>query len=347
MGPPSILGSAGPLVYCPIRMYSYNPDRKGLSEVKLLGLEPWRVYPGAKEHHLGFLQSAPQPSHPRIDRDTPIASIGSCFAREIKLWLLRQGYNYLQMAEGPCTEAGSARYDRAYNTFTIRQEFERAFGSFEPIVDCWTFDDGQVRLLDPYRRNVAWESHEEMRTELEEHRENVRRAFREARVVVITVGQSEIWFDKRDGSVFPLVPPVEVYDKSIHGFRISTFEENVANLERVHDLLIEENPEVSIIITVSPVPLRATFQRRDAISANCASKSMLRAAVERFASTHDQAVTYFPAYEICTSFHENAYEDDCRHVRAEMIDKIMRTFEEWFVRGLPASCDSNSTIARD
>ncbi len=26
-------------------MYSYNPDRKGLSEVKLLKLEPWRLYP--------------------------------------------------------------------------------------------------------------------------------------------------------------------------------------------------------------------------------------------------------------------------------------------------------------
>ena len=26
-------------------MYSYNPDRRGLSEVKLLKLEPWRLYP--------------------------------------------------------------------------------------------------------------------------------------------------------------------------------------------------------------------------------------------------------------------------------------------------------------
>ena len=95
-------------------MYVYNPDRKGLCEVKILKLETWRLYPGTEHLNLEFLRT-PNRVGLTIDRDTPIASIGSCFAREIKTWLVENGYNYVQTATGPCTEAGSARYDRVYN----------------------------------------------------------------------------------------------------------------------------------------------------------------------------------------------------------------------------------------
>ena len=190
-------------------MYSYNPDRKGLSEVRNLSLEPGRLYPQGADLDVEFLKSAgPGHAAKTITRDTPIASIGSCFAREIKLWLQRNGYNFIQTAEGPCTQAGSARYDRVYNTFTMRQEFDRAVGEFNPQVKSWEFEeDGEQRLLDPYRKNVAWDSREEMESELAEHALNVRRAFSEAEVLIMTVGQSEIWYDTQDDSVYPLVPP--------------------------------------------------------------------------------------------------------------------------------------------
>lgn len=313
-------------------MYHYNPDRRGLSEVKLLKLEPWRLYPGGTDLSVDFLEQH-RPEQPRLDRTTPIASIGSCFAREIKVWLQANGYNFIETATGPSTEAGSARYDRVYNTFTLRQEFERAFGDFNPIEDRWAFtdDDGTLRLLDPYRKGVAWETEQELRDELAEHRDNVRAAFSEAAVLIITVGQAEVWYHKGDGYVYPLVPPVQVFDEARHGFRLTTYEENLANLERVFELFTANNHLGHIIVSVSPVPLRATFRAMNAVVANSASKSMLRAVVDAFVSRHADRVTYFPAYEIVTVIDDNPYADDNRHVQPECVQRIMELFEAWFV----------------
>ena len=312
-------------------MYSYNPDRRGLSEVKLLKLEPWRLYPKGDALSVDFLKQH-RPDKPRLTQDTPIASIGSCFAREIKVWLKANNYNFIETAAGPCTEAGSARYDRVYNTFTLRQEFERAFGEFDPAETLWEFqEEGQPRLLDPYRKGVAWESRQEMERELAEHRKNVQQAFSEAHVLIMTIGQAEIWYHKSDGYVYPLVPPVQVFDEAHHGFRMTTYEENLANLNRVFELFSKNNPTGHIVITLSPVPLRATFRDMNSVLANIASKSMLRAVIDTFVSAHGDRVTYFPAYEIVTGLSGAPYEEDNRHVRPEAVDQIMKLFEAWFV----------------
>ena len=313
-------------------MYSYNPNRKGLTEVKILGLQSWRLYPGLAELNRDFLLNhAGQPL--RVTQDTPIASIGSCFAREIKLWLIENGYSYIQTATGPCTESGSARYDRVFNTYSIRQEFERAFGQFEPQTKYWEVEEGgQTHLLSPYRYCLAWDSHDEMERELSEHRASVQKAFTDAKVVIITVGQPEIWYDKRDGSVFPMVPPTEIFDPEIHAFRMSTYQENLENLNRSYELLKQNNPEATILITVSPVPLRATFRPVNSVIADTGGKSMLRAVVDEFVNTHGDDVVYFPAYEVVRCLTPNPWKADARHVTRETVASIMSLFEEWFVK---------------
>jgi len=311
-------------------MYSYNPDRRGLSEVQLLKLEPWRLYPAGPL--TPELLAQPRPHAPRITRQTPLASIGSCFAREIKNWLKANGYHYMESATGPCSEDGSARYDRVYNTCTLRQEFERAFGTFAPAERSWEFaENGKERLLDPYRKNVAWDDRREMEEELAEHQRNVRDVFSRCGVLIITVGQSEVWYNKQDGYAYPLVPPVQVYDSARHGFRLTTYEENLSNLERVYELFAANNPDGHVLITVSPVPLRATFRAVNALVANSASKAILRAAVDAFVSRHPERVTYFPAYEVVTCAEQAAFEDDNRHVKVEVVERIMGLFEQWFV----------------
>ena len=313
-------------------VYSYNPNRKGISEVQILKLETFRLYPPASHLEDAFLRR-PKREGFRIDRSTPIASIGSCFAREIKYWLKDNGYNYLQVTNGPCTEAGSARYDRVYNTFSIRQEVERAFGQFEPLCSLWRFrEDGRERLLDPHRHCVAWDDDNDMKRELEEHRIAVHQAFTQAKVIIITVGQAEVWYDKRDGVVFPMAPPTKVFDREIHDFRVSTFGENLDNLKAIYRLIKAHNPDAQLVITVSPVPLRATFRAANSIEANCASKSMLRAAVDEFVRSHGSDVSYFPAYEIVTCTHKEPFEADARHVQSATVESIMALFEHRFLK---------------
>jgi tetratricopeptide (TPR) repeat protein len=313
-------------------MYAFNPNRKGLTEVKILGLQTWRLYPALAGLNRDFLLNHGE-NRLRVDQSTPIASIGSCFAREIKLWLIDNGYTYLQTATGPCTESGSARYDRVFNTFSIRQEFERAYGEFSPETTCWrVIEDGVEHLLSPYRYCLAWDSEDEMHRELAEHKSAVQAAFNGAKVLIITVGQSEIWYDKRDGSVFPMVPPTDIFDPEVHGFRISTYQENLDNLNRSYELLKANNPDIHVLITVSPVPLRATFRQENSVIADTAGKSMLRAVVDEFVRTQGDDVTYFPAYEVVRCLTENPWKSDARHVTRETVASIMSLFEEWFVK---------------
>ncbi len=312
-------------------VYLYNPDRKGLSEVQILKLEPWRIYPREEELNNSFLK-LDNKKLLKINKETKIASIGSCFAREIKKWLIHNDYSFIQTASGPGTEPGSARYDRVYNTFTILQEFKRAFQDFSPVEKYWEYNDGEEwRLLDPYRRMIAWENKNEMEFELKEHKNNVYQAFTTCDVLIITVGQSEIWYNKVDGSVYPLVPPTQIFNKETHSFRQSTFEENLSNLNEIRRLYNKFNPNGKIIITVSPVPLRATFQETNSVIANVANKSMLRAAVETFVKDNSESVFYFPAYEIVTLLEEDPYEIDNRHVKKETVDEIMSLFESYYV----------------
>ena len=62
-----------------------------------------------------------------------------------------------------------------------------------------------------------------------------------------------------------------------------------------------------------------------------AGKSILRAAVDAFVSQHSDRVTYFPAYEIVLVTEDDPFKADNRHVRPEVVDRIMEVFESWFL----------------
>ena len=79
---------------------------------------------------------------------------------------------------------------------------------------------------------------------------------------------------------------------------MTTVEENVSNLNAILDLLRRISPNVRLVVTVSPVPLHATFERTSAIVSDCVSKSTLRVAAEEFCKQHDDGVFYWPAFEM-------------------------------------------------
>jgi hypothetical protein len=124
-------------------------------------------------------------------------------------------------------------------------------------------------------------------------------------VLILTLGLTEIWEDKEDGSVIclPSGPYVnERGDMSRYRFRVSRYGENLENLETIHSIMSRHNPLCNIIVTVSPVHLWATFrQDSDVIAASCNSKATLRAVADQFAENHKN-VFYFPAYEMATIY---------------------------------------------
>ena len=124
-------------------------------------------------------------------------------------------------------------------------------------------------------------------------------------------------------------PPAEAVRRypGRYEFQVSNFAENFANLEAVHSILSRfGHPETQIIVTVSPVPLMATFTPDDVVLANCYSKSLLRTAANEWAAAHEN-VHYFPSYEIVmNSAREAAWMGDLRHVQGKLVNHIMELF---------------------
>lgn len=268
---------------------------------------------------------APYARRPLIHRTTPIASMGSCFARNVAKYLLRKGYNYL-VTEKPFEQA-SAHWDQVFNTACMRQIFEYSLtDEWDPVVRWWPKGE---EMQDPFRRDILYPA-DACEEHFERHREASRKAMQEARVFILTLGLIETWRDKRDHATYYRVPSPSIYDPDIHEFYVQTVQDCTQDLDAIHELLATSNPDADIVVTVSPVPLFATFRMDvDVVSANRLSKSTLRVAAEYFAQKYEN-VHYFPAYEIVTQGVEDPYQEDNRHVTAETIATVMRSFETLF-----------------
>ena len=231
--------------------------------------------------------------------------MGSCFAREIRRKLLYFNFNYItEETHHPAAVHASAAWERTYNTFSMRQIFEYTFEDWQPDLRWWT-SQKTGKVQDPYRRIILYDSLEEAETDFKRHQLHSRRALQKAEVLIITLGLTEIWEDRSDGSVIclPSGPYVkEGGDMDRYRFRVSRYGENLDNLERIHAIMAVNNPACQIIVTVSPVHLWATFRGDlDVISASCNSKSTLRAAADEFVVRHDN-VFYFPSFEMATIY---------------------------------------------
>ncbi len=305
--------------------------------------ESWQVWPGSYDNPAaGPRYPRPLPPDLTLDRSTPLASMGSCFAREIKTILMERGYNYIQEeADHPAAKHASAAWERVYNTFGMRQIFEYTFDDWSPSPRWWPVpQSGQVQ--DPYRRIILYDSLERAEQDFARHRLCSRGALTRARVLILTLGLTEIWQD-RLGQVIclPGGPYVNLGgDMSGYRFRVSRYQENLDNLERIHELMAAHNPACHLVVTVSPVHLWATFRRdTDVISASCNSKSTLRAVADEFCARHHNA-HYFPAYEMATiylaSVHGRPIFADGRenfHVSRATVEYIMDQFMAHYCGG--------------
>jgi len=94
------------------------------------------------------------------------------------------------------------------------------------------------------------------------------------------------------------------------------------------------NPGVKVLLTVSPVPLIATYEKRHVLVSTTYSKSVLRVAAEQVMRRHDW-IDYFPSYEIITGSYAGGlyYEDDFREVNNLGVAHAMRCFLRNYTEG--------------
>ena len=251
------------------------------------------------------------PERPIINKGTQITAFGSCFASNISNWLSRRNFRVLNKSDDATRAYVVTMGEGMVNSFVIRQQFE------------WAWEN---KIFD----QPLWHGYkaEEYGYD-EEVRLETRRIFDETEVFILTFGLSEVWYDEPTGNVFWRTIPKDVYDPSRHKFRLSTVDENRENIRAIYDFIRKYRPDAKIIVTLSPVPLIATFRDVSCITANSVSKATLRVALDEVVrEVRDEgAIYYWPSYEIVQDVFRMPYKPDRRHVRIRVLNYIMRLFE--------------------
>ncbi|QGM97600.1 GSCFA domain-containing protein [Methylocystis parvus] len=283
----------------------------------------------------------------RVGARDRIVTAGSCFAQHIGRHLAASGCNYLvtEKAHPFLTEGAahalnygvySARYGNVYTSRQLLQLFERAYGRFTPKENYWVERAGVV--VDPFRPQIqegGFNSQRELELDRDGHFAAVREAFETLDAFIFTLGLTEAWRSREDKAVFPLCPGVAGgdYAPARHEFVNFGVDDVVADLTAFIAALAAVNPGARVILTVSPVPLVATAERRHVTVSTMASKSILRVACD-ILERHFSHVAYFPSYEIVAGGYGGLdyFGPDRRSVTPEGVAHVMRVFDRRFIK---------------
>ncbi|WP_203075673.1 GSCFA domain-containing protein [Falsiroseomonas ponticola] len=275
----------------------------------------------------------------RLTPEDRIATAGSCFAQHISRALLREGFNYIVTEAGP--EARNygvypARFGNIYSTRQMLQLFQRAYGLFSPVDEVWRRPDGA--FVDPFRPQVepdGFRTVEALVKDRTRHLAAVRTMFETCDVFVFTLGLTETWECEQDGAVVPLAPGVAgAPEHASYRFVNRRVAEMTEDLTAFITKLRLLRPDLRVILTVSPVPLIATYEPRHVLVSTIYSKSALRVVAEEVSQSLPD-VAYFPSYEIITGHHARYghFADDLRSVQPTGVDHVLGMFKRRFLAG--------------
>lgn len=288
----------------------------------------------------------------KLSRKDKVFAMGSCFARHLREVLEQTGFDVypkfktLRFDPSIVSVASLPKKNSLiwYDSFTIRQEFDKAFGvlAHDPD-DVWTIEaseyfwadrypqfSGKTVYSDPYRRHVFSTN----KGALNETRIGMDRLIKEGietcDVFFMTLGVTEVW-RKRDSGLMCCARP-NFFD---FGDRcelvLSGYEENYSNLRSVVANVNRSFPGRRIVLTVSPVPLARTFSGNDIYVATQECKAILRAAVQKLAREVEN-VYYFPGFELFQLMHISArnkaelFNTGGRNLSARAIERVMAYF---------------------
>lgn len=153
------------------------------------------------------------------------------------------------------------------------------------------------RIYDPFRPTIepdGFASEEEMLALRQQTIRSLRAIVETCRVFVFTLGLTEAWLNSVEGYVYPMCPGTSAgeFDARVHQFKNYTFFEIYSDLVDVLRMLRAHNPDIKVLLTVSPVPLTATASGDHVLNATIRSKSILRTIASAAVSEND-FVDYF------------------------------------------------------
>lgn len=279
----------------------------------------------------------------KISKQDRLFAIGSCFARGIESALRSRGFRvesaatdfdrFAIVGDNKVTALG---FTNKYTTYSMLNELSWALDPAAKFPDASLVDLDEKRCIDPHINPTLQVTDRAGTLERRHIIQEVNARIRDCRVVFMTLGLVEVWYDTEAKVHLNTTPTRDMTQRypGRYKFAATNYLQNLDNMEKLHALLTKHgHPQLQMVVTTSPVPLNATFTNQDIVVANTYSKSTLRAVAQDFAAGHDN-VQYFPSYEIVmNSEREMAWEDDLRHVKGAMTQHVMDLFMRNFVEG--------------
>ncbi|WP_174300274.1 GSCFA domain-containing protein [Caulobacter sp. S45] len=264
-----------------------------------------------------------------MEKGESVFTIGSCFARNVETRLEAAGF-YVPMrqleivSEYVGSNEDNPNIFNNYGAPSILNELQWALGErdFDPETCLLEVTPGKFCDLHLTRLLKAVPVDEALA-----RRNRIKAAMakvRDCRIIIITLGLVEVWYDNHSQSYLNIPPPKMAAAKYPDRFVIHVMQYNdiLDCLNETLALIGRHNAnDFKVVLTVSPVPLALTFTDQDVIVANTYSKSVLRAVSQELADRHAN-VDYFPSYEsIVLSDRKEAWQDDQRHPTQSIISE--------------------------
>jgi GSCFA family len=246
--------------------------------------------------------------HRFVSKSTRFFTMGSCFARNLSKSLSSRGYrsNHMEISE-------------VINTTFANKVFVEWLG--DRSID-HAIGERIAELLPS-----GWS------------KENTLQVIRNSDVFILTLGVAPAFFDRSTGE-FVLPRRTALNSRVLaekYVYRTTSVKENVDNVLHVIKFIRSVSPTIKIVITVSPVPLLASFEYESAVQADCLSKSTMRLVAHEVVNDSDISdILYWPSFEIfrwagsnCSNYYA-ADDGAAWHVSEEKVAGTISAFVEMF-----------------
>jgi hypothetical protein len=241
-----------------------------------------------------------------IDYTSKVLLIGSCFSENIG-----EKFEYYKFQK-TVNPFGILFHPKAIATF-----FERVVQEQYYTENYLVFHNEQYHCFDVHS-SLSNSNKEELLNNLNSILKTVKAQLQNTSHVIITLGTAWVYEHKKQN--IAVANCHKIPQKEFHK-RILSIEDITLSLQQIQSFLVELNPDVQIIYTVSPVR-----HLKDGFVENQQSKAHLLTAVHQLVSNSN--VAYFPSYEIMMDELRDYrfYKEDMVHPNQIAVDYIWQQF---------------------
>ena len=229
----------------------------------------------------------------QLDLNHQVLSLGSCFAQNIGEKLVDYKFNVTTNPSGVI-----------FNPLSIFEQLQWALGN-QAIPENTILNSNGIFFNYKFHSSINHHEKNGLKESIESHLADIGEQIKHSDLLILTFGTAWVYELMEENM---LVANCHKMPQGLFRKKLITVDEIVSGFKALHQQLAHLNPNLNILLTVSPV--RHT---KEGLANNSLSKSILRVACHEL-SNHFDHIDYFPAYEMLM--------DDLRDYRFYQSDMI-------------------------